>query len=342
MTAHHLYRGFGTGAVKKRADSRDRRMHHLRKLRAVAAAGPLPPADSHLIQQIKGTYNQGQLPACSAFAAATMKSVQDEEEHGAWDTYEALEAYHDCGGNDREGVDPRAVLELLKAKGLRIAGSESRRRIGTYAFAPKDSAELFVHTLKASIVAGQPFIFSTHLPAEFGWDSAGAPGDPFHELTGVAFEEEWLVAKNTWGQEWGNDGLCRLRWSFLTDNNFQGGDVDAYTCVDALDDALPPIPAPVIVTPPPVVVPFTVNGYLGYRSQTPQMLSAAQMQIVGGPFDVGVIQAQFCGHALEIVQTTAHLLTVKLPRVAGPCVGPVIVQREAVKVVGPLLVLRPA
>lgn len=330
--------GWGTGALALPFDPGDYHAHRIPGV-AAALAQPLPDA-ADLLDYLKGSYNQGALPACAAFAPAVMKSVQDEIEHGGWNEYDALECYHACGGNDREGIDPRRALAYLRDKGLRLRGGTARYRIGSYAFVSQDAR--FVPTLKAAIVAKQPCVVAVRLPTQFGWDSSGDPTDAYHELTYLGFDPEWALFANTWGPRYGKNGLVRLRWSYLTDNGFQRGDCRAYTCIDAVDEGLAPhadpAPAPAPLPPAP---PLAVCAYLGAGSAVPEFAAGAMVQVVGQGFDSGVLQAFFCEQACELIERQERLLKVKLPPVLAPCLGNLIVQREGVQVVGPPLAVKP-
>lgn len=240
MPANHRYGPYFTGALPHRRDRRDYRMEKIHPIanRLVPGAGPLPDA-CDLIKYIPGIEDQGAVSCCVMASTALMKGIFDEQGLGAY-RFDFLDAYHALGGDDHEGIDSRLALDYAQHAGLRVVGGTARHRIGSYAFAPRDTPEGFVATLKASIVAGHPFVIACRLPMTFSWDSAGPRTDAYHQMCGVGFDPDHLIVANSWSESWGKQGLGRIPWAFLTADNWQGGDVYAWTAIDGLDDGLKP------------------------------------------------------------------------------------------------------
>lgn len=239
--------GYGTGALLLTPDPRDFQMHRIPEVKAMLEAGA--PASYDLITYIKGVYNQGQVSSCVAHSTAGMKSVEDMLEHSAWNTYDAPALYAANGGTGQNGVDTRRVLQYAQDTGLLVLQGTARYRIGSYAFAPRVAGQ-FEDTLKAAIAANRPCVLALLLPQNFGWDSSGAMTQGYHQVAIVGFDATYVTILNSWGSGWGKNGLGRIPWSYLTQQNFQSGYVYAYTVIDALDgDLQPPVNKPPVAVP---------------------------------------------------------------------------------------------
>lgn len=332
MIETHSYYGWGTGAIPLEPDSRDYEMHRIPRVarKMDPGLGELPSACS-LQGMVGDVMQQGKLPACVAYSTAAMKAVHEMRELGRWLTFDAMTCYHDCGGDGRNGVPTRAVLQYAQDRGLPVLSSAERYRIGSYAFAPQDG---WVDTLKAAIAAGQPCVIATLLPEQFGWESSGQATKAYHQMLLVGYDAEHAILLNSWGKEWGRDGFGRLRWDYLTANNFQGGLCYAYTAIDAIDEGLAPTPAPEPAPPPPPKPPpFQVSGYIGNIQQVPAVRSGALIQIVGDGFADGPME-MFFGYGaggelkLEEIDTTQHrLIRGRAPAFAAPILGRVVLRR---------------
>lgn len=237
-SSRHAYGPYATGALRHEPDPRDYHLHRLPGVAAAAQAGY--PEACDLLADIHGSYLQGALPACVVASLALVKSIEDQREHGTWDVYDWEEAFGRLGGGPGQPVPTLAALQFVQREGLRLYGGQRRYRIGSYAFAPRDTPELFVSTLKAAIYAGQPCVVALRLPEQLGWDSSGPATEAYHQMGYVGFDPYGALFKNTWGDDWGRHGCCRIPWDFLTADGFQGGDCYAYTVIDAIDPDLAP------------------------------------------------------------------------------------------------------
>jgi hypothetical protein len=226
----------GTGAVPLTPDARDFRMELIPAVGAVLAIGAPPAFD--LRSHVLGVYNQGAVPSCVAHSTCGMKSIQDHIEHGDWVTYDADGLYREMGGTGTAGVDPRGTLERARERGLQILNTTRRYRIGSYAFAPP-VAGAFEETLKAAVAAMQPCTLALLLPQQFGWTSGGPITQGYHQVCVIGYDAAHAIILNSWGEMWGERGLGRIPWSFITQQNFQNGFAFAYTVVDALDSDWP-------------------------------------------------------------------------------------------------------
>src|SRR6266542_4220868 len=232
----------GTGALPLYPDPRDYEMSRIPEVRAMLEVGA--PASYDLIPYVKGVYDQGQTAACVAFSTAGMKSIEDMLEHSAWNTYDAPALYAANGGTGQNGVDTRRVLQYAQDTGLLVLGATARYRIGSYAFAPRVAGQ-FEDTLKAAVAANRPCLLALLLPQNFGWDSSGGITQSYHQIGVCGYDATNVIILNSWGSWWGKNGLGRIPWSYLTQQNFQNGYVYGYTVIDALDgDLQPPINKP--------------------------------------------------------------------------------------------------
>ena len=233
--AHRRYGPYTTGALPHAPDARDYRMERLPGV--VAASAPGPAYD--LMGYDEGAYDQGAIPCCVMASIALMKSLFDAIDRDTWQWYDFLAAYHAVGGNDHEGVETRGALQYAQEVGLPVTGKAVRHRIGSYAFAPRDSPENFVETLKRAIWARHPCVLACRLPAEFGWDSSGPRTPAYHQLCLGGYDRDGCaLVGNSWGPSWGRRGWGRIPWEFLVADGFQGGDCYAWTATDCLTESL--------------------------------------------------------------------------------------------------------
>lgn len=331
------YGAYGTGAVPLAPDERDWQMERLPGVAEQLANGGPPARHDWLLGFIDGCYNQGGTPSCVLASEAGMKSIQENIEHDRWLEFDFDEAYRALGGDGRQGVPTRESMKWLRDTGMLQLGTTRRYRIGSYAFAPQ-TAERWKQTVQAAIAANQPCVVACLLPSVFGWDSNTHRTEAYHQMCAVAYDEEFLVLLNSWGKGWGKDGLCRLRWDYLTAGSLQDRLCYAYTTIDAVDEGLAPVPVPAPAPAPLPEVPLAVTGYLGQMPVT----SGQRLQVVGEGFGVGVLQAVFTDQPCEILERQERLLTVRLPEVALPTHARLVVQREALRAEGPPLWVNPA
>jgi hypothetical protein len=231
---HRAYGAYATGARPHVPSALDYQMERLPGVVAVSA----PPPSYDLMGYEEGTYDQGAIPCCVLASIALMKSLFDAIDRDRWEWFDFLAAYHAVGGNDHEGVETRTALQYAQEVGLQVTGKAERHRIGSYAFAPRDSPENFASTLKRALWAKHPFVIACRLPAEFGWISSGPRTPAYHQMVGIGYNREGnLIVANSW-PNWGYRGFGQLSWEYLVADGFQGGDCYAWTATDCLTDSL--------------------------------------------------------------------------------------------------------
>src|SRR5438477_9240877 len=107
---------YGTGALPLAPDWRDFLLH---KEPCVAEMLPQVP-DSYSLRQyhVGAAYNQGSEPSCVAFSSCGMESLYEVMERKQWLTFDGHELYRANGGDGRNGVDTRRVLQYMVDTGL--------------------------------------------------------------------------------------------------------------------------------------------------------------------------------------------------------------------------------
>lgn len=257
----------GMGGVYRPPDPRDRSVLSDPTV-ALGVHNQIESAD--LIAAIGApVYNQGRYPACSAAGTCGLQSVDEAVNGGAWRLYDWLQVYHENGGNDRDGIDPQAVLKDARDNGLPLTGTGVREKIVTgYAFVPQVPAT-FPQVVTACLATGLPVGIAMLLPSPFGYNSGTARTQGYHWMCAVASDPIWATCLNSWGDGWPGDaprpGLCRVRWDYLTADNLQNGLCFAFTTQRAQGPPPPPPPAVLSVTglSPTVAAPgqvVTVTG----------------------------------------------------------------------------------
>ena len=321
--------GFGTGALPLLPDARDYPMERLPSVADMLQVGF--PASYDLSGLVEQVYNQGALPSCVAHSTCGMKSLEDKIDRKVWNVYDAVALYQENGGNGSNGVDTRGVLQDAQANGVPLLSGGGRNRIGSYAFAPQIEGQ-FEATLKAAVAANEPCVLAVLLPTQFGWDFGGAITQAYHQMCLCGYDDTWAIFLNSWGPSFGQNGFCRLPWSYITQNNFQQLYAYAYTAIDALG---PPPPPP----PPPPPVSITVTGY-GGTAVTASVNANASFSILGSGFDqAGNLEVSWGGQSLPVTQRTQNILVTTAP--ATPGVAPVSVGLGGQIVIGPMLPILP-
>lgn len=236
------YDSRGTGAQFLEPSPKDYRLEAVPEVKAVLDVGAPPSAE--LSQWIGGVYNQGALPSCVAHSTCGMKSIEDNIEHRSWFTYDAVGLYQANGGTGANGVDTRQVLQYALDTGCLNQGNGKRYKIGSYAFAPRSPGQ-FEETIKAAIAASRPCVVALLLPQNFGAESSGNPTQAYHQVVIYGYDATWAYILNSWGPAWANGGRGKVRWDYLTQQNFLNGYNYAFAVVDALDEGSPsPQPEP--------------------------------------------------------------------------------------------------
>lgn len=306
--------------------------------------GAAPVSDDHLLQYIRGVYNQGSVPSCVAHSSAGMQSINEQMERGTWIEMDALRCYRDNGGNGTNGVDTQRVLSYMQSQGMPIVGSALRYKLATYAFA-QPMQQAGVEAIKAAIATGHPCVVALLLPTD--WMSGMNAGlgavntAAYHQVVLVAYTPDRVTFLNSWGSQYGQNGLGSIPWSYLQRSEQQGR-VYAYTEVDAPDeDGTPRPPDPPIPDPPIPPVALTIADYQGAAGYLPKFVSDSPITIHGTGFDAGVLQVTFGAAQLPVSLRSGTSITVTAPKAEVPTAGAIRVQREAMAVSGPMLVVVP-
>jgi uncharacterized protein YkwD len=252
ITVPYLHDGFGTGALWRPPDKRDYDMRLLPGVRHFLTVG-YPESDEHLVEHDVYTYNQGASPSCVSHATAgVMTSNEHIERKGELLIFDAM-GLHNETGPANQGRYPGDILKVAQDRGVLQTGTSKRRRIGSYAFAPRTTPEEWEATLKAAIAAGHVCMLALRLPSTFGWESGGSllGWETYHDVKLIAYRRDAFLVKNSWGQGWGQQGRGWIPIAFLTQQNFQEMAVIGNTILDAIDDDLAPSPTPTPTPQPP-------------------------------------------------------------------------------------------
>lgn len=273
-----LIDGYATGALFRPPSPQNFSLLAIKAVQEVLAAG-LPPTFMELTQHCVHIYNQGSSPSCVCHATAGVQTANEHiERHGEVMIFDAM-AMHMATGPANQGRYPGDILKYAQDVGVPLAQSTKRYRVGSYAFAPNSSPQVWVDTIKAALVSGHVCMCCSQLWSNFGWETSGSvlgPGS-YHEWDIVGYRAEpapfgSAYIQNSWGEGWGHGGFGWVPFQLLVADNFQGGYVIANTIVDAIDGDLDPAPRPPDPpTPnppdpnPPVPVPFETSlaGKLG-------------------------------------------------------------------------------
>ena len=232
---------YGTGAIYETPDPRNYRMECVADVQAQLVVG-YPDSDEHLLEHVKHIYSQGASPSCVWHAISGQQTINEHiERRGELLIFDAM-AMHNATGDPNQGRYTGDMLTIAQNQGTKLAASSKRYKIGSYAFAPKDSPQNWEATIKAAVAAGHPCGLALLLPSNFSWESSGSiVPNSYHETMIVGYRPAFLLL-NSWGSSWGKNGLGWVPISFLTQSSYQSGYVFANLILDAIDDDLAPNP----------------------------------------------------------------------------------------------------
>jgi uncharacterized protein YkwD len=314
----------GMGGLYRPPDPRDRSV--LSNPRVVAALDQGVKAADLIAAIGSPIYNQGPTPACASAGTCGLQSIDESVNGAGWKLYDWLQVYHENGGNDRDGIDPQAVLKDAVNNGLPLASGGAREKIiSSYAFVPQ-VASTFQQTVTACIAAGLPVGLALLLPSPFGWNSGTARTQGYHWMCGVGSDPTWATCVNSWGDSWPSDGaprpgLCRIPWSYLLADNLQNGLCFAFTTQRSGN-----------VTPPPPVL-LTVTGV------TPAVAAPGQVvSVTGSGFNQAGLRAIWGGLSLQFMFRSDRELGVVTPTMPGTF--NIMVSAGTTTVVGPALTVQ--
>jgi hypothetical protein len=240
---HHIDTGGrGLGGHLLSPDWRDNKLIHVPSVsRLLDQPEEIPEAFS-LREYVRGWTDQGHWPACVAASSGAVQSIYESIERGQWFNMDWLGMYRQCGGDGKQGVDPRRVLKTMKQEGYPVQGTGAHYKISDYAF-HRMVSPLDMDVVKAAIAAKRPCAGAMLLPPDFNaGDSAGTAvtGD-YHALCFAGYDARRVYFLNSWGKEWGDEGWGSVPWEFLTRPE-QAGYAYLFTTVDETDqpEALAP------------------------------------------------------------------------------------------------------
>src|SRR6185369_16092240 len=118
-------------------------------------------------------------------------------------------------------------------------------------------------TIKAALAAGYPLVVAMLLPTDWGWQSGhGAVTSGYHEICAVGYTADgYLLCLNSWGSQWGRNGLGSVLFNYLEANNLQNRYVFSYNTSPVAIPNPTPIPTPT-PTPTPDPTPQPVKRTL--------------------------------------------------------------------------------
>jgi hypothetical protein len=245
-----LFDGFATGALWRPADVRNFDMRRLPGVARLLRVG-YPANDEHLKEHVWTTYNQGNSPSCVCHMTAGLMSTNEHiERNGQQMLFDAM-ALHLETGPAGQGRFPGDILKVAQERGVALAGSSKRYRIGSYAYAPTTSPEEWVDTMKAAIASGHVCGIASRLWSNFGAETSGnlLGGETYHEYMLCGYRSTPGVfgsglIKNSWGSGWSSNGFAWVPFELMVMQNFQDRYLIGNTVIDAIDDDLNPQPQP--------------------------------------------------------------------------------------------------
>jgi len=274
---------FGTGMLWKPEDPKNYLMSRMADVQRQLLVG-YPDRDETLTQHMQYTYNQGASPSCVWHAISGQQTGNEHiERKGETLIFDAM-GMHLATGPANEGRYTGDMLKIAQDQGTKLANSSKKYKIGSYAFAPKDSPQNWEATIKAAIASGHICGLALLLPSNFGWESSGSiVPNSYHEVMIVGYRPDAFLIKNSWGSGWGQNGFGWVPISFLTQSAYQNSYVFANTILDAIDDDLAPNPPDPPHPPTPVSKRYVVTA-LARGSGLDTLKQGVDLTASGGGF----------------------------------------------------------
>jgi hypothetical protein len=207
----------GLGALPSPFDDRDFTIDMLAALTG-DDLDTVPPPSWIAPKPYPPQLDQGTSPQCVAFGTSSLKGFEDLRDQGAFDFAEGL--FFSLIGGTEHGAVPRIAFQHLLDTGYPVIGNASPanlHKIAAYYRVPVDAA-----SIKAAFVAFGPLGFSmdwSHswfnpLPGGvLPWPDYTAGG---HFVWATGYNSTGVIARNSWGPNWGNGGFFTLPWSMLS------------------------------------------------------------------------------------------------------------------------------
>lgn len=274
------------------------------------------------VKHVRHIYNQGAIPSCVSHTTAGMQSVHQVIEEGVLRVFDAP-AVHAATGNINEGRWPDQILRYCQETGMPLLGGGTRYRIQSYAFVAYDAQ--WEATIKAAVSVGKVVCIALLLPSNFGWESSGQITQGYHEVYIIGYRPNAFLIVNSWGENWGKNGMGWVPIEFLRQQNWQNRYVLVHSVVDVRD----------ITPPPPPPDTLTVTGY-----DRSTVAPGQSFIIFGSGFKQG-LTARWEPQGLQIPLTLNALaptqISVTMPADARAASGAVRVLQGADSAVGPFL-----
>jgi len=205
---------FSTGLVPSPIDSRDILTSQITPIiKRIPKEFP-PPFDLEVL-------NQNHYPACVGFSCATLKQEKELRERVV-ETFDGKWIYDQCkkidGIPNFKGTYLRAGMKTLLNKGAKPLGKPeteaSKYRIGGYARVDDLS---FEGIKKAIAVHGA--LLAGMRGDNAGWQTVyiKPPQTPEwgHAISIIAYTEKYLIFQNSWGKDWGKNGIGYIPANYL-------------------------------------------------------------------------------------------------------------------------------
>lgn len=243
--------GSGLGALRSPLDTRDYPV-----AAAYAAAGITPPVAAAIPLEyavpppMPAVLNQGNTPQCLAYSTSFIKAYQDRRDQGKFFNFDEPVFFRQINGTIY-GAYARDALDSLVDVGYPIVsiGEAYKHKIKSYYGVP-----VAKENIQQAILTFGPVLFVMPWYNSWRYPVNGILPTPDyviggHGIVGGGWKLLGPTLVNSWGDEWGNDGVCILPWKYLPRV------WEVWKAVDVIE-------APV---PPPVVHRLVVGAYARIR-----------------------------------------------------------------------------
>jgi len=177
-------------------------------------AGP-----SERFWEVGPVLNQGSTPHCVGFSFANWGNTLPVDD--GFEEKDAHAIYYDCKNaegrpGEEEGSTVRMGAKVMKRRG----------RINTYAFGSVDDAHRFILS-SGPVVFGIDWFVGLYTPDANGIIVPSGQQDGGHAIMAYGATPEFCYFQNSWGESWGKQGCCKIRWEVLSEIFSHGGEVCA-------------------------------------------------------------------------------------------------------------------
>jgi hypothetical protein len=209
----------GTGALRSPPDDRDL-VVSAAQLERLAGATILPA--SYIVPSRPPITDQGPSPMCVAYSSAYEQNEQDQREHGRFYDFNESSFFWSIGGTIN-GAVMRYALDRMLAYGYPeqdSTPSPAKHKISGYFRIDQTD----VSAMKRAIIefGGILVLGQWFASWEFPVGNAAILPSPSGSVSGHAYwvigwdDQGRAIAQQTWGSSWGDNGLFRIGWSYIT------------------------------------------------------------------------------------------------------------------------------